>query len=115
MTIKVTKVDEAPTIAAVKLGLDTDITATTDPFNVKTEEEIQLDPSGIGSGANIQDTLPIFEATDPEGMLTGSEAKDTRIKWSVSGPDAKRFEVIRSPGHPQQSRRPMRHTNDHYR
>ena len=30
-------------------------------------------------------------------MVTGSELEDERIKWSVSGPDAKRFEIVKLP------------------
>ena len=98
VTIEVEAVDEAPGIkAATDLDDDLDITAITDPFNVKTKEERQLDPRGIGTDTGLVQTLPIFEATDPEGMVTGSELEDERIKWSVSGPDAKRFEIVKLP------------------
>ena len=98
VTIEIAKVDEAPTIApAPDLADGVDITATEDAFNVKTDEEVQLDPSGIGSGADLGATLPIFEATDPEGMLAASELKDERIEWSLSGPDAGRFDIVKLP------------------
>ena len=98
VTIEVEAVDEAPGIkAATDLDDDLDITAITDPFNVKTKEEVQLDPRGIGTDADLVDTLPIFEATDPEGMVAGAGLEDERIKWSVSGPDAKRFEIVKLP------------------
>ena len=98
VTIEVEAVDEAPGIKGTgPLGDGVDITAITDPFNVKTKEEVQLDPRGIGTDADLVDTLPIFEATDPEGMVAGAGLEDERIKWSVSGPDAKRFEIVKLP------------------
>ena len=98
VTIEVAAVDEAPGIkAATDLDDDVDLTAITDPFNVKTKEEVQLDPRGVGDDTGLVDTLPIFEATDPEGMVAGAGLEDERIKWSVSGPDAKRFEIVKLP------------------
>jgi hypothetical protein len=98
VTIKIAKVDEAPTIAAAPdLADGVSITATEDAFNVKTDEEVQLDPSGIGSDTALAPTLPIFEATDPEGMLDASTLSDERIVWSLSGPDAGRFDIVKLP------------------
>ena len=75
-----------------------DLSAGADPFNVKTDEEDQLDPEGIGSGDSAVQTLPIFEATDPEAALASETTlEDERMTWSVSGPDAKRFSIVKLP------------------
>ena len=99
VTIEVEAIDEGPSIArADKLPDNIDLSAGADPFNVKTDEEDQLDPEGIGSGDSAVQTLPIFEATDPEAALASETTlKDERMTWSVSGPDAKRFSIVKLP------------------
>ena len=100
VTIKVDKVDEAPVIAGGDTQ-DSDVTipASADPFNVNTPEEIQLVAAGAGSGDTLATTLAFFKATDPEGAVTTETAlADTRIQWSLSGPDGSRFEIVILPG-----------------
>ena len=96
VTIEVDPVDEAPTIGGTA-GAAVDISASDDPFNVNTPEEVQLNPADAGGGRNLANTLPVFRATDPEGAVTGATLIDSRIQWSLSGPDAGRFEIVRHP------------------
>ena len=99
VTIEVEAIDEAPAIASAnKLPAGLSLSAGTDPFNVKTEEERQLNPEGIGSGDSLAENLPILEATDPEAALASElTLKDERITWSLSGVDAKRFAIVKLP------------------
>ena len=95
VTIEVDKVDEAPKIEGGDTpGSDVTIPASADPFNVNTLEEIQLDPAGAGGDDTLATSLAFFKATDPEGAVTDSTLQDSRIQWSLSGPDASRFEII---------------------
>ena len=96
VTIEVTAIDEAPVISGTD-GVAVTIAASDDPFNVNTPEEVQLNPAGAGGGTSLADTLPVFRATDPEGAQTASTLPDSRIQWSLSGPDAGRFEIVRHP------------------
>ncbi len=90
VTIEVTAVDEAATIAVADapLAADVTITRTGDEFVVTTPEEADLaltaDPGGTNTFAS---GLPVFDADDPE------DAAEADIFWSISGPDARRFEI----------------------
>ena len=97
VTIKVDPVNEAPKITGLAPST-TAITIDPDRFNVKTPESVQLVLSTGAAGTDALTALPTLVATDPEGAVEGQTAlKDDRIKWSLSGPDAGRFEIVRDP------------------
>ena len=92
VTIEVTPVDEAPEITLVTAGLQSGQVASIitpgQTFVVDTPEQ---DPLGLESEEGGTDAfslgLPVFDANDPE------EDEEDKITWSVSGADAKRFQI----------------------
>ena len=66
----------------------------------KTPESVQLLSSTDPTGTDSLTRLPTLLARDPEGSVTGltPALPDSRIKWSLSGPDAGRFEIVTLPG-----------------
>ena len=95
VVITIDDVDEAPTIALAGDPLTDAQTASivteAGEFSVSTDEQVVLnltpdddDTSGF-TGA-----LPVFDANDPESV-----AADDKIKWSISGADAGRFEIAK--------------------
>jgi hypothetical protein len=92
VTISIVNVDEAPVIT-----LNSDpglaapgftITREGDEFVVTTPEQRVLDLTGDpGEDSNVFATgLPVFNGDDPEDM-------HDKVRWSISGPDAKRFDI----------------------
>ena len=90
VTIKVAEVNEAPTIEpGADLGTRTiPVTRVGGKFVFDTPEEdpLDLDPEGTTSNNFAGTALPVFDADDPETPAA-------RIIWTISGPDAKRFEI----------------------
>ena len=92
VTIEVTPVDEAPEITLVTAGLGSGQVASIitpgQTFVVDTPEQ---DPLGLESEEGGTDAfsegLPVFDANDPE------EDEEDKITWSISGADAKRFQI----------------------
>ena len=95
VTINVAGVNEAPVITRVDDDLDSAtniITAGPDNFLVNTDEQDQLDPEeATGTAAQASADLPVFQADDPET----DDAGDAAVEWSVSGPDAGRFQIVK--------------------
>ena len=87
VTINVEEVNEGPGISRTGSTADEDTSDTTSggEFVVRTPEEVRLDLSDI-TGAIDFSGLPVFTGTDPEG-------KNDKITWSISGADAKRFQI----------------------
>ena len=87
VTIAVNEVNEAP---AIERSGDTapsnaEDRTTGGDFVVTTPEQVALDLRGI-TGTVEFGGLPVFEGRDPEG-------KNNEITWSLSGADAKRFQI----------------------
>ena len=87
VTINVEEVNEGPNISRSGATADANTTDTTSggEFNVRTPEEVRLNLSDI-TGTVEFSGLPVFTGTDPEG-------KNDTIVWSISGADAKRFQI----------------------
>ena len=85
--ISVNEVNEAPAIerSGDKAPDSAEDRTTGGDFVVTTPEQVELDLRGI-SGAVGFAGLPVFEGRDPEG-------KNDVITWSLSGADAKRFQI----------------------
>ena len=92
VTINVTPVDEPPVITRTSANLTPDrtiIAAGGSLLLVNTKEENPLSPlAGAGAGT-AGAGLPVFQAVDPE-MPTSTD-----IEWSVAGPDAGRFQIVK--------------------
>ena len=92
VTVNVEDVDEAPTIALADASLQTaqsaSIVTEAGEFSVNTNEEavLKLDPDADDTDDFVTG-LPVFDAYDPEGP------EPDQVRWSISGPDAKRFEI----------------------
>ena len=88
--IVVAAVNEAPDISLADDGLAAEITVTREgeEFVVSTPEQdpLDLDPEG-DTKDDFATGLPVFNANDPEN------ADEAAITWSISGDDAKRFEI----------------------
>ncbi len=100
VTIKVAAVDEAPAITLVTAGLGADQTARIvtpgQTFVVTTPEERALALRSQEGGADAFSTgLPVFNARDPEESTEATNADRDKITWSISGADAKRFEIAK--------------------
>ncbi len=92
VTIKVAPVDEAPKITRVTGDAGTPATiiaAGADSFLVNTDEQSPLDPADVGGAGSTSSDLPVFSAADPEDI------DSTEIEWSVAGPDAGRFQIVK--------------------
>ena len=90
VTINIEEVDEAPSIARATGNLgEQDLGRTPGgPFVFNTVEEASLLLTGEGSSDDpFGADLPVFDADDPE------DAEEAAITWSLSGPDAKRFDI----------------------
>ena len=93
VTISIEEVDEAPSIAratANEGNLDEQDAGSTPggEFVFDTPEEVTLRLTGEGgTGDPFNAGLPVFDADDPE------DADEAAITWSLSGPDAKRFDI----------------------
>ena len=90
VTIQVAAVDEAADISLADgpLGADVTIIRDGDEFVVTTPEQDPLVLTSDPGGSNtFVSGLPVFDADDPEN------ADQESITWSISGPDAKRFEI----------------------
>ena len=92
VTIKVTAVNEPPVIDRVS-ELDpagaTIIAAGANRFRVNTNEENPLNPAADPGASTAGGGLPVFSAVDPE------DPDSTDIDWSVTGPDAGRFQIVK--------------------
>ena len=92
VTINVTPVDEPPVITrtSANLGADVSIIAAGDSLLlVNTKEENPLSPIAGGGAGDAGAGLPVFQAVDPE-MPTSTD-----IEWSLAGPDAGRFNIVK--------------------
>ena len=90
VTINIEQVDEAPSIDVAGDGLTAQDLGTTAgrEFVFDTLEEDPLLLTGEGGSEDPFSTgLPVFDADDPEN------ADEESITWSLSGPDAKRFDI----------------------
>ena len=87
VTINVEEVNEGPAITRTGGTADEDTSDTTigGEFDVTTPEQVRLDLRDI-TGAIDFSGLPVFTGTDPED-------KHDKITWSISGADAKRFQI----------------------
>ena len=86
VTIEVEEVDEAPVITRSGLADNAATDETTGgQFVVSTPEEVRLALSDITSEVEFGG-LPVFNGDDPEDMHAD-------ISWSLSGDDAKRFQI----------------------
>ena len=93
VTVNVEDVDEAPTIALADDDFDdsdqsASIVTEAGEFSVNTDEEavLNLDPDADDTDDFVTG-LPVFDAYDPENP------EPDQVRWSISGPDAKRFEI----------------------
>ena len=87
ITIAVDEVNEAPGISRSDDPAPAGAEDRTEggQFVVTTPEQVQLDLRGI-TGAVGFVGLPVFDGGDPEGQ-------NDKITWSLSGADAKRFQI----------------------
>ena len=91
VTISIVNVDEPPAITLNSdpgLGTPFTITREGDEFVVTTPEQRVLDLTGDpGDDSNVfASGLPVFNGDDPED-------DHASIRWSISGPDARRFDI----------------------
>jgi hypothetical protein len=98
VTINIVNVNEPPVIT---VGADVvnafALTREGGDFVVTTPEQrvLDLDPEDDDTTNVFAADLPVFDARDPEESIDAANEDRDKITWSISGPDAKRFDIAK--------------------